>query len=75
VTVILFLTYAVGVVIGLAVMRDSWALRVVTAVLWPLGPLAFVAVMAIMLLAAAVLWPLYVLGGLAVVAAVAWLLS
>ncbi len=49
--------YAVGVVIGLLVMRDRWAVRLVTAALWPLGLVAFAAVVVILLLAAVYLWP------------------
>ena len=36
--------YLIGVVMGLAVMRDAWPSRLVTAALWPLGLVAFAAV-------------------------------
>ena len=67
--------YAAGVLIGVLVMRDRWPERIVTALLWPLGPLAFAVVVPILLVAAAILWPVPVLGATAGMAAVAWLLS
>lgn len=71
----MFLTiYLTGAVIGLMVMRDGWASRLITALLWPLGPLAFVVVLTILLVVAAVLWPLPVLGATAVLAGIAWVL-
>ena len=66
--------YLVGVVWALAVMRDPWPSRVGTALLWPLGPVAFVAVVSILVVAAAILWPLPVLGGAALVGVLAYLL-
>ena len=54
--------YLVGVVIGLAVMRDRWPARVATSMVWPLGPIAFVVVVSILLVTAAILWPIPVLG-------------
>ena len=69
------LIYAVGVAIGLAVMRDRWVTRIATALLWPLGPLAFLVVISILLVAAAILWPVPVVGTAAVVASLLWLLA
>ncbi len=66
--------YLTGVAIGLAVMRDRWPERVITALAWPLGPAAFVVVITIMLLAAAVLWPVPVLSGAALITALGWML-
>jgi hypothetical protein len=66
------LTYLAGVVIGLLVMRDPWRVRVGTALVWPLGPAAFVVVVAILIVAAAILWPVPVLGGGVLIAALAW---
>jgi hypothetical protein len=68
-----FSVYLTGLVIALAVMRDPWPERIGTALVWPLGPLAFVAVISIMLLASAVLWPVQILGGAAVLGLLAWL--
>jgi hypothetical protein len=53
--------YVTGIVIGLIVMRDRWAERVVTAVAWPLGLLAFGVVVSIFVAAAIYLWPVPVL--------------
>jgi hypothetical protein len=50
--------YLTGVVIGLVVMRDRWTVRLLTAALWPLGFVAFAAVVAILLVAAVYLWPI-----------------
>jgi hypothetical protein len=65
--------YLTGLVIALAVMRDPWPERIGTALVWPLGPIAFVVVVSIMLLASAVLWPALILGGAALLGLLAWL--
>ena len=49
--------YLAGVAVGLAVMRDRIGPRLATAVLWPLGPLAFALVLSVMLCVATILWP------------------
>lgn len=50
--------YAVGVVIGL-VMTDARPLaRLAIAALWPIGPLAFAAVICTLIVTAAVVFPL-----------------
>ena len=72
---IYLVTYLIGVFIGLAVMRDPWPLRVGTAVVWPLGPLAFVVVIAVLALACAVLWPLPALALATLLGALAWWLT
>ena len=64
--------YIVGVAIGLIVMRDQWPSRVVTALAWPLGVLAFFVVLTIMSAAAVYLWPVPILATLGLAAAV-WL--
>ena len=64
------LIYLVGVAIGLAVMRDRWPARLVTALVWPLGPIAFVIVISIQLVVAAILWPVPVLGTAALLGAI-----
>jgi hypothetical protein len=66
------LLYGFGVLVGLAVMRDPWPQRVGTALVWPLGPLAFVVVVTTLLVSAVVLWPLLVLPFIAAAAAVGW---
>ena len=66
--------YALGVAHGLAVMRDRWPARVATALVWPLGPIAFVLVISLLLIVAAILWPLLILGVAAVIGALGWVL-
>jgi len=44
--------YLAGVAIGLWRTDGSWQTRVLLALLWPIGPLAFVVVVAILLAAA-----------------------
>ena len=61
--------YIVGVAIGLIVMRDPWPSRIVTALAWPLGVIAFVVVATILLLASIYLWPVPALATLALAAA------
>jgi hypothetical protein len=65
--------YLTGMVIALSVMRDPWPVRLGTAMVWPLGPLAFLVVISILLIASAVLWPVLVLGGAALLGVLAWL--
>jgi hypothetical protein len=67
--------YVVGVLIGLVVMRDPIGSRLLTAAVWPLGPMAFVIVLTILLAVSAVLWPVGVLGTAAVVGAIVWLVT
>ena len=66
--------YLVGALIGIAVIRDRWAARLGLALVWPLGPIAFLVVLAILAVTAAILWPAPVLGALAVLGAAAWLM-
>lgn len=66
--------YVSGVVVALAAMRDPWRARLGTALLWPLGPLAFVVVLSVLAVASAILWPLPVLGTAGALGLAAWLL-
>jgi len=66
--------YLLGVAIGLMVMRDPWPTRIGTALVWPLGPIAFVLVVSLLLVVSAVLWPVPILTVAAVGAALIWLL-
>ena len=70
-----FWLYLTGLAIGLAVMRDPWPARLLTAVVWPLGPVAFLLVVSILLVVATILWPLTMLGVAAVGGALIWLLA
>jgi hypothetical protein len=67
--------YFIGVVIGLTVMREPWTARVGTALAWPLGPAAFIVVVAVLLVASLVVWPLPVLVLAAITAVLAWWLT
>jgi hypothetical protein len=69
---ILLAIYVVGVAVGLAVMRDPWPVRLVTAAVWPLGLVSLVVVTATLLLAAVYLWPIPALAAIAALAAL-WL--
>ena len=64
--------YLTGLVMALAVMRDPWPARLGIALVWPLGPLAFVVVLSMLLVASAVLWPVLILGIAALLGVVAW---
>ena len=66
--------YALGVALGLVVMRDPWPTRLATALVWPLGPVAFVLVIALLLVVSAILWPVLILGAAAVMALIVWAL-
>ena len=46
-----FLIYLLGALIALWRSQAGWLERIVLAVLWPLGPLAFVVTIAILLVA------------------------
>ncbi len=70
----LYLTiYLLGFVIAIAVMRDPWPVRIGTALAWPLGPLAFLIVISVLLVASVVLWPVLILGSAALLGVLAWL--
>jgi hypothetical protein len=71
-TWIVVVTYAVGVLVGLVATDAKPAARVGLALLWPIGPAAFVVTLAVLAAASLIAFPII---GLAVVAsAVAWLL-
>ena len=68
------IVYLAGVAIGLAAMRDRWPLRLAIALLWPLGPMAFAVVIAILTVAAIALWPIPVLGAATLLGLALWAL-
>jgi hypothetical protein len=70
--VLALIIYVIGVAIGLAVMRDRWPVRVGTALVWPLGPVAFVIVVSMLLVAALILWPVIMVPVAALIGAVLW---
>jgi hypothetical protein len=49
--------YAAGVVCGLVFIDARWPVRIGLALLWPLGPLAFIVTVTILLLASVVAFP------------------
>ena len=64
--------YVAGVIVGLLVMRDPWPARLGTALVWPLGPIAFAVVVTGLLVAALVLWPMVMVPVAALLGALAW---
>jgi hypothetical protein len=69
---IALIVYAAGVLIGLAVVRDRWPVRIATALVWPLGPIALLVVTVLLLSAATALWPARMISGFLILAALAW---
>ena len=54
---ILWAVYAVGVLVALWRTDASWPTRIALALLWPLGPLAFLVTVAILLGASLIAFP------------------
>ncbi len=53
------IVHAVGAVIGLVATDAGWPTRIALSVLWPIGPLAFVIVVAILVAVALVAFPTF----------------
>ena len=72
---LVLLIYVVGVAAGLLFTDGSVPTRILLALLWPLGPLAFVAVIAGLLVASLYIFPIF--GALVAVGIAAgwWLLG
>jgi hypothetical protein len=66
---IALVVYMIGVAIGLARIDARWPARVALALLWPLGPLAFIVVIAILYLALPIAFP--VVGSIVVAVGIA----
>jgi len=66
--------YMLGVIVGLIATQGGVATRLVMALLWPLGPLAFIITVAGLLIVAAIAFPLFGVMLAGVVAAAWWLL-
>ena len=66
--------YLVGVVVGVLAVDGSPATRVGLALLWPLGPLAFIATVAGLLVVAGIAFPFFGVALAAAVAAAWWAL-
>jgi hypothetical protein len=56
-TTIVLVVYAAGVVIGLFRTDARWPARVGLALLWPVGPLAFVLTVSVLLVASVIAFP------------------
>lgn len=67
--------YGIGVLVGLIATQGGWATRLGLALLWPLGPLAFVVTVAGLLVVAGIAFPLFGVVLAAAVVAVWWLAS
>ena len=67
---IVLLVYGVGVLIGLALTDARPAARLGLALLWPIGPAAFVVTLAVLVAASLIAFPM--LGAVALAGAVAW---
>ena len=72
----LWAIYAVGALLAIWRTDSSWPTRIALALLWPLGPLAFVVTVVILLAASLIAFPV-VAGLVAVVGGVVawWLLT
>ena len=72
---VLWAIYVAGALIALWRTDARWPTRIAVAVLWPLGPLAFLVTVAILLAASLIAFPL-VAGGLTVIGGIAawWLM-
>jgi hypothetical protein len=66
--------YLVGVVVGVLAVDGGPATRVGLALLWPLGPLAFIATIAGLLVVAGIAFPAFGVGLAGAVAALWWAL-
>ncbi|MCA1584654.1 MAG: hypothetical protein LC791_07755 [Acidobacteria bacterium] len=75
VTTALLVLYVAGVIVGLVAVDARGSMRIVLPLLWPLGPAAFVIVIAGLTLVAIVLWPLRLLPILAAIGALAYWLA
>jgi hypothetical protein len=67
--------YLAGALVALAATDDRWPVRLALAALWPIGPLAFVAVVAVLLAVAAILWPWLAVAVAALGGAAWWVLG
>ena len=68
------IVYAVGVLVGLLAIDSSLAARLGLALAWPLGPLAFLATVAGLLVVAAIAFPFFGAALAAAIAAAWWAL-
>jgi hypothetical protein len=69
---ILWALYAAGAIVAIWRTDAAWPTRLALAVLWPLGPLAFVVTVGILVTASLIAFPLVAGAIAAAVAAVVW---
>ena len=67
--------YIGGVVVGLLLTDGRPIERLTLALLWPIGPLAFLVTVAILVVAAAIVFPMFGVAAAAVGIAAWWLLA
>ena len=68
------IVYVVGVLIGLMAIDGGLGTRIGLALVWPLGPLAFIATVAGLLVVAAIAFPLFGVALTGALAVVWWVL-
>ena len=66
--------YMLGVIVGLIATQGGVATRLLMALLWPLGPLAFIVTVAGLLIVAAIAFPMFGVILAAGIGATWWLL-
>jgi hypothetical protein len=66
--------YMLGVIVGLMATQGGVATRLLMALLWPLGPLAFIITVAGLLIVAAIAFPMFGVILAAALGAAWWLL-
>lgn len=57
--------YVVGALVGLWRTDAAWPTRVAIALLWPIGPIAFVITFSILLAASVIAFPMFAIGAVA----------
>lgn len=67
------LIYVAGVAWGLFVIDARFGVRIGLAVLWPLGPLAFLVTLTILLAASLIAFPMFGLAVAAIAGLVSWI--
>ncbi len=64
--------YVAGVLLALWRTDAGWPVRLALAILWPIGPLAFVLTVSLLLAASLVAFPTLAVGAAAILALVLW---
>jgi hypothetical protein len=69
---VLWIIYAAGALVAIWRTDAAWPTRLALAILWPLGPLAFLVTVSILLAASLIAFPLVAGAIAAAVAALVW---